>query len=93
MNFSVTNPPPVITTLSPTSATAGGAAFTLTVNGTGFVNGAVVSFNGAAKTTTFGSATQLTLEQWRSFWVLPAAFAVVVLVFFTALFRPTNTKS
>src|ERR1051325_1599482 len=40
-----------------------------------------------------GSATQLTLEQWRSFWVLPAAFAAVVLVFFAVMFRPTNSKA
>jgi hypothetical protein len=54
------NPVPTITTLSPPSATAGGPAFTLTVNGTNFVSAAVVSFGGLAKTTTFVSATQLT---------------------------------
>jgi hypothetical protein len=59
-NFNVNNPLPTITSLAPSSATAGTAAFTLTVNGTGFVAGAVVNFNGAAKTTTFGSATQVT---------------------------------
>ena len=32
-------------------------------------------------------ATALTLVQWRSFWILPAAFAAAVLVFFAALFR------
>jgi hypothetical protein len=51
---------PVITSLSPNAATAGGAAFTLTVNGTGFVSGAVVQWNGTALATTFVSATQLT---------------------------------
>jgi hypothetical protein len=58
--FTINNPAPTETSLSPTSATAGGAAFTLTVNGTGFVSTSVVKFNGAAKTTTFASATQLT---------------------------------
>ncbi len=57
--FTINNPVPTETSLSPTSATAGGAAFTLTVNGTGFVPASVVKFNGAAKTTTFVSATQL----------------------------------
>jgi hypothetical protein len=38
---------------------AGGPAFTLTVNGTGFVNGSSVVWNGTAKTTTFVSSTQL----------------------------------
>jgi sugar lactone lactonase YvrE len=51
---------PTITTLSPTSAITGGAAFTLTVNGTNFVTGAVVKFNSTSLTTTFVSATQLT---------------------------------
>jgi len=60
LNGTGTNPAPAITSLSPASATAGGAPFTLTVNGTGFVNGAVVNFNGAAKTTAFVSATQVT---------------------------------
>jgi hypothetical protein len=54
------NPTPVITTLSPTSASVGGAQFTLTVNGSGFVSTSVVNFNNNAKTTTFVSATQLT---------------------------------
>ena len=51
---------PTLTTLSPSSAAAGGPAFTLTVNGSNFVNGSVVSWNGANRTTTFVSATQLT---------------------------------
>jgi hypothetical protein len=54
------NPVPTITTLSPTSKTAGGPAFTLTVNGTNFVNASTVNFAGAARTTTFVSSTQLT---------------------------------
>lgn len=35
-----------------------------------------------------GGAATLTLEQWQSFWWLPAAFAAFVLVLFAALFRP-----
>jgi Tol biopolymer transport system component len=54
------NPAPTISTLAPTSAVAGGAAFNLTVNGAGFVNASTVQWNGAARTTTFVSATQLT---------------------------------
>ncbi len=40
-----------------------------------------------------GSAASLTLDQWRSFWILPAAFAALVLVFFAVMFRPNNTKA
>jgi hypothetical protein len=54
-------PGPTITSLSPSSATAGGAAFTLTVNGANFVSGASVLWNGATSlTTTYVSSTQLT---------------------------------
>ncbi|WP_125932634.1 beta strand repeat-containing protein, partial [Hymenobacter glacialis] len=54
------NPAPVISSLSPSSATAGDPAFTLTVNGTGFIAGSAVAFNGTARATTFVSATQVT---------------------------------
>ena len=54
-------PMPAIATLSPSSASAGGAAFTLTVNGTNFSSKAVVNWNGVAQTanTTFVSGNQL----------------------------------
>jgi YVTN family beta-propeller protein len=51
---------PTITTISPNSVAAGGAAFTLTINGTNFVAGSQVNFGGAALTTTFVNSTQLT---------------------------------
>ena len=52
---------PTIAQLAPASATAGGAAFTLTVNGTNFSSNAVVNLNGTAQTsnTTFVSGNQL----------------------------------
>jgi hypothetical protein len=46
--------------LSPGQKTPGAAAFTLTVNGTGFVSGATVNWNGNARTTTFVSSSKLT---------------------------------
>jgi hypothetical protein len=61
VNFTVTAAAaPTITTLMPNSATAGGAAFTLTVNGTNFVSGAAVHFGANTPVTTFVSATQVT---------------------------------
>jgi hypothetical protein len=54
------NPVPTITQLSPSSAAAGGAGFTLAVNGTNFMSGSQVSWNSSVRTTTFVSATQLT---------------------------------
>ena len=60
--FAVNNPAPVISSLSPASATAGSGATTLTVNGSAFVNGASVVVNGTARTTTFVSGTTLTIQ-------------------------------
>ena len=53
-------PGPTLTSLSPSSAPAGGAGFTLTVTGSNFVSGASVRWNGSPRTTTFVSASQLT---------------------------------
>jgi hypothetical protein len=60
LTFTINNPRPMVTSISPASATAGGAAFTLTVNGSGFITSSVVKWNGAARTTTFSSSHQLT---------------------------------
>ncbi len=51
---------PAIISVSPSTVFAGGAAFTLTVNGSGFASGATVVWNGTALSTTFVSSTQLT---------------------------------
>ena len=54
ITFSYTAPPaPVIASFSPPSATAEGSAFTLTVNGSGFISGATVDWNGSPLTTNF----------------------------------------
>ena len=54
------NPVPLINQpLVPTGAAPGGLGFTLTVNGTGFVSGSVVDWNGSARVTTFVSSSQL----------------------------------
>jgi hypothetical protein len=59
---SIQNPVPTLTALSPGSAVAGDPTFTLTVNGSNFVPGAVVLFNGNPRPTTFVSPTQLTAQ-------------------------------
>ncbi len=60
VSFTVTGAGPVIVSLNPTFATAGGAAFTLTVKGSGFAAGFKVQWNSSALATTFQSDTQLT---------------------------------
>jgi C1A family cysteine protease len=54
------NPAPVLTGISPATGTAGGAAFPLTATGSSFTSESIVRWNGADRTTTFVSASQLT---------------------------------
>ena len=56
------NPQPALVSLNPSNAVAGGAAFTLTISGNGFVNTSTVRWNGADRATTFISQTQLTAQ-------------------------------
>ena len=58
-SFTVLNPTPVLTSLSPNAKPAGEPSFTLTVNGTNFLNGAIVMWNGTPLATTFVSGSQL----------------------------------
>jgi hypothetical protein len=53
---------PAITSLTPSNVTMGGSAFTLTVTGTNFANGAMVYWNGGTRPTTFVSATKVTAD-------------------------------
>jgi hypothetical protein len=53
--------PQIANPLVPTAIAPGSAAFTLTVNGTGFVPGSTVYWNGSPRTTTYVSAAQLTV--------------------------------
>ena len=61
MTLAQGNPVPLISQpLVPTATAPGGSTFILTVNGTGFVSGAVVNWNGTALATTFVNSSQLT---------------------------------
>jgi hypothetical protein len=59
-DYSGTNPLPSLSSIAPSSATAGAAALALTVTGTNFINGSSILWNGTPLTTTFVSTTQLT---------------------------------
>ena len=80
--FTIGPSPATITSTIPASATAGGAGFTLTVNGTGFVSQSTVNFacNGTSTTlaSTFVSATQLTAFVPASCIALPGTYILVV---------------
>ncbi len=61
MTFNVTAPTPAMASLSPASVTAGGKDFTLTVTGTGFINGtSSIQLNGTGLNTAFVTPTVLT---------------------------------
>ncbi len=51
---------PSLSSLAPANASAGSAATQITVNGSGFIPGTIVQWNGVALETTYVSATQLT---------------------------------
>jgi hypothetical protein len=57
--FTINNPVPTLSSVSPNSASAGGQAFSLTVTGTNFVSGSIVQWNGVNRTTIYNSSTQL----------------------------------
>ena len=53
------NPVPALASLSPSSSTVGSAGFTLSVTGSNYINGSIVRWNGANRTTSFVNSTQL----------------------------------
>lgn len=57
--LAASNPIPLISQLAPLTVAPGASAFSLVVNGTGFVSGAVVNWNGGGLTTQFISGSQL----------------------------------
>ena len=60
INTTGANPAPIASSLTPGSAAPGSPDLILAVDGGGFVNGAIVRWNGADRPTTFGSSTALT---------------------------------
>lgn len=53
------NPVPVISSVSPNTVVANSLGFSLVVNGSNFVNSAIVKFNGENRATTYVNSTQL----------------------------------
>ncbi|MFZ3265364.1 MAG: chitobiase/beta-hexosaminidase C-terminal domain-containing protein [Terriglobales bacterium] len=70
---------PTLSSLSPPTALAGSSGFTLTANGSNFLNGSVVQWNGSARATTFVSANQLTASILASDITTPGPVPVTVL--------------
>ena len=60
LQFTINNPVPVVTALSPDTSRVGRSNVQVTVSGTGFVPESQVQWNGQPRPTTFQSATRLT---------------------------------
>jgi uncharacterized protein (TIGR03437 family) len=60
LSFTMNNPAPSLSTLSPSSVMTGSSAFKLTIIGTNFVTGSVVQWNGSSRLSAFVSSSQLT---------------------------------
>ena len=65
--------------------------FVFVTYGVGMLIGAFVSGN-LVYNRFLGTAPALTLDQWRSFWILPSAFALAVLIFFTLAFHDRQAE-
>lgn len=77
---------PGVSSVSPATVAVGAAAFTLQINGSGFVSGSVVSWNGTNLTTTYVSATELQAA-------VPASLAAGAGSFAIAVSNPDGQKS
>ena len=69
---------PTVTGIAPSSTTAGGPSFMLTVNGSNFASGAQVQWNGTGLPTTFISAAQLQATVDSSLIASPGIVAIAV---------------
>ena len=74
--FDVVPPMTVITSISPSTAIAGGPSFAIVVRGANFKNNAAVSFDGAELATTFGSQSELAAQVAASLISKPGVHAV-----------------
>lgn len=76
--FTVNNPLPTTTSITPATKTLGESGFTMTINGTNFLSTSVVRFNGANRTTTFVNGTQLTTSIPASDLTTAGTFPITV---------------
>ena len=77
-NFNITNVPLTLTSLSPNTAPSGSTGFTLTLTGTGFATGSLVSVNGSNRTPLSVTPTTITVPVTSSDLATPTNFQVFV---------------
>src|SRR5208337_3704581 len=69
---------PMLTSLSPSSAASGGAAFTLTINGMNFTPASTAMWGAAVLTTAYASDSELTATVPASLIAGPGAASITV---------------
>jgi hypothetical protein len=72
------NPAPALSAIVPSTVAAGGAGFTLQVDGSNFVSNSVVNFSGAARQTIVLSGTQLSISVLASDIANPGSANITV---------------
>jgi hypothetical protein len=77
-DYSTTSTRLQLTSISPTSATAGGAAFTLTINGAGFTSSTAAYIGGSFRAPTFVNSTKITVAITATDIATAGAFQVAV---------------
>jgi uncharacterized lipoprotein YddW (UPF0748 family) len=77
-NVTVTNPPPVISKITPTNQTALVTGVLVKVNGTGFTPSSAVYINGGGVPSTFDSITQLTAHPSDAFFASSRLLSITV---------------
>jgi hypothetical protein len=85
LSINATDAPPSITSLAPQSIIAGSSAQQLSINGSGFLAGDTVTFNGSARTPTFIDTNQLKVSLSASDLAYVGSFPVVVTHTFLSL--------
>jgi len=78
VTLAVNNPVPFLGNITPAIADAGGTAFTITVNGSGFLANSTVYWGTTALTTQFVSTSQLTATVTAADIATPGATAITV---------------
>ena len=78
--------PPTLASLSPASVAAGSTDFVLTANGTNFVSGTTILWNGASLSTAVASATELTAKVASAQIASPGTVSIRVM-------KPDSTTS
>jgi len=77
-DYSTTSTRLQLTSISPTTATAGGGPFTLTINGQGFTSATAAYIGGLYRAATFVNSTQITVAMTATDIATPGAFQVAV---------------